>query len=75
MALRTKDSEMATCCNYHYTYNYGCSYGQVKDRLVEYAKRLAISDLSKKEEHLLKALIQECLRQMKPEKKQRKKKK
>ncbi len=43
----------------------------VADRLESYAARLNQSGLSKKEAHLIKALIQECLRQMKPKKKKR----
>ena len=64
---------MATCCDYHYTYNYDCDSLQVQNRLVEYAKRLNIKGLSKKEKALLTALIQECLKQIKPRKKKRKK--
>ena len=59
------------------TSTWGCyeEDSSITDRLVKYAERLNENGLSKKEKQLLKALIQECLRQMKPKKKKRKKRK
>ena len=72
MALRTKESEMATS---YWELNIDNEDLSVQNKLARYADALNKAGLSKKEKALIAALIQECLRQMKPEKKKRKKKK